>query len=252
VAEVNAGYGFFLFSAALGASMRLRAAERLRDLEQARLHQRHELARDLHDLLGHHLAGITIQAQAGQAVAATQPARAVAALATIEDAAGRALDELRALVGVLRDEHEPDRAPLPVASDIAGLARAGSRPQVVVHLDIPLDGLAPPVDVALYRIAQEACTNALRHARGATRVDIEVSGDDELIRLAVRDDGASVDPYLAPEGFGLVGIRERAAILGGTVDAGPVPGGGWAVTATLPRRAGLPDGSVLPAPPVLP
>lgn len=233
--EVVAGFAFFLSSAALGASVRFRVSARLRDLEGARLEQRHELARDLHDLLGHHLAGITIQAQAGQAVAATHPDGAVRALATIEEAAARALDDLRALVGVLRDDLR-DRSPLPTAADIATLARTGTRPDVVVHLDVPLDDLAPAVDVALHRIAQEACTNALRHARNATRVDVEVAGDDEVVRLTVRDDGDAAPAAPPSDGFGLVGVRERAQLLGGTAHAGPAPGGGWVVEVTLPRR----------------
>jgi signal transduction histidine kinase len=246
VAEVVAGYGFFLFSAALGASIRFHATTRIRDIEQAKLRQRHELARDLHDAIGHHVSGIAIQAQAGQAVAASDPDRALAVLAPIEDAATRALEEMRAIVGVLRDGGEPDLAPQPDIGDIEQLARAASSPRVDVHLTGALGDLPQPVGVTLYRIAQEAVTNALRHARNATRVSVEVSGDAERVRLTVRDDGDTGTVGRPASGFGVVGMRERTALLGGTLFAGPGPDGEWVVEAALPKRGpttSLPDGA---------
>lgn len=111
VGEMVAGYGFFLFSAVLGASIRFHATTRMRDIERAELRQRHALARDLHDTIGDHMSGIVIQAQAGQAFSAPHPDRALAVLETIEQAATRALAEMRTIVGVLRVEAEPDLAP---------------------------------------------------------------------------------------------------------------------------------------------
>ena len=102
VAETVGGYAFFLFAAALGAAIRYRAKIRVRDIDQAKAREREQLARELHDTVAHHVSGIAIQAQAGRAVAATHPERAVEALAVIEDAATRTLTELRAIVGVLR------------------------------------------------------------------------------------------------------------------------------------------------------
>lgn len=234
VAEVVAGYAFFGLSAAFGASIRFHAVARLRDLEQARLQQRNELARDLHDTIGHHVSGIAVQAQAGQALASSDPDRALAVLPTIEDAASRALEEMRAIVGILRDGAGPDLAPQPGIRDIARLASDVGPPSVDVRLSGATDDVPPSVGVALHRIAQEALTNARRHARHATRVDIEVHGEDERVRLTVRDDGDPVSANHDPAGFGLLGMRERTGLLGGTLVAGPHTDGGWIVVATLP------------------
>jgi signal transduction histidine kinase len=241
VGDVVAGYGFFLFSAALGASIRFHATTRLRDIEQAELRQRHELARDLHDTIGHHMSGIVIQAQAGRAMAGAHPDRALAVLGTIEEAATRALAEMRTIVGVLRVGAEPDLAPQPGLPDLERLANATGTPTIDVHLSGLLDELPAALSVALYRIAQEALTNTRRHARNATRVHIDVTGDVEQVRLTVRDDGAVTPAKLSASGFGLIGMRERASLLGGTLLAGPGPDRGWVVEATLPTRSPAPD-----------
>lgn len=110
-AEKIAGYGFFLFSAALGAAVRYRARSHERDIEQVRLRQRNELARELHDTVGHRVLAIAVQAQAGRALSAADPQRALATLVTIEEEASRTLREMRALVGVLRDGTDADLAP---------------------------------------------------------------------------------------------------------------------------------------------
>jgi signal transduction histidine kinase len=235
-AEVVAGYGFFLFSAALGTSIRYHANARIRDIEQAKLRQRSQLARELHDSVGHHVSAIAIQAQAGRALAASHPDRALATLETIEEAASRTLEEMRAMVRVLRDGSEPAFAPHPGVADIEQLARSvGGWPRVHVQLSGDLDDLNPSVGIALYRIAQEAVTNAVRHARHATRITIHVDHEGDQVRLTVRDDGdASTTGHTAP-GYGLVGMAERASLLGGTLQAGPDPDGGWTVDALLPK-----------------
>ena len=233
--EVVAGYGFFLFSAALGASIRFYAKARIRDIEQAKLRQRNQLARELHDTVGHHVSAIAIQAQAGRTLAAAHPDRAGKALETIEEAASRALEEMRAMVGVLRDGTEADFAPQPGVADIEYLARqVDGRPRVDVQLSGDLDELSPAVEVALYRIAQESVTNAARHARHATRITVDVIDEGEQVRLIVRDDGDAVTTAQASSGYGLVGMAERATLLGGTLRAGPSPGRGWTVDAVFP------------------
>jgi signal transduction histidine kinase len=235
-AEVVAGYGFFLFSAALGASIRYHAGARIRDIEQAKLRERNQLARELHDTVGHHVSAIAIQAQAGRALAASHPDRALATLETIEEAASRTLEEMRAMVGVLRDGAELDLAPQPGVADVERLARSvGGWPRVDVRLSGDVDDLSPSVGAALYRIAQEAVTNAVRHARHATRVVVHVAGEGEQVRLTVSDDGDASATGPTPPGYGLVGMAERASLLGGTLRAGPAPGGGWTVDAVLPK-----------------
>jgi signal transduction histidine kinase len=227
---------FLLFPAALGASVRYRASARLREREQVQLREREQLARELHDTVAHHVSAIAIQAQAGRIVAPQSPDGAVRALAAIEEAASRTLEEMRTIVAALRDADEPDRAPQQGVADIERLARdAALGPRIAVELSGDLDALRPSVGAATYRLAQESITNALRHARHATRIDVRVAGEEHCVRLTVSDDGDASAAGRGASGFGLVGMRERAALLGGTLEAGPSPGRGWTVSAVLPR-----------------
>ncbi len=231
-------YGFFLTAGALGAAVRSYATVRVRDVERAKAQEREQLARDLHDTVAHHVSGIAIQAQAGRAVAATHPDRAVEALATIEDAATRTLTELRGMLGVLRTPHESERAPQPGLSDVERLASDGGRPAVTVSLEGDLDDLAPAVGAAVFRLAQESVTNARRHARQATRVAVNVVGAPGAVRVVVEDDGHGAGGSPSSGGFGLVGMEERVTLLGGTFAAGPNGHQGWRVEASLPRTQG--------------
>ena len=234
-AETVAGYAFFLLAAALGAAIRYRTRVRVRDIDQAKARERELLARELHDTVAHHVSGIAIQAQAGRAVAASHPERAVEALAVIEDAATRTLTELRAMVGVLRAAHDAELAPQPGVAEVGQLATDGAtRPHVTVRLSGELADLSPAVGAALYRLAQESVTNARRHAHHATRVTVAVTGDADRVRLTVDDDGSAAGGR-DPAGYGLVGMAERASLLGGTFHAGPAAERGWRVEAVLPR-----------------
>lgn len=237
--EMFAGYGFFLSSAAWGAAIRFHATVRVRDVEQAKLRQRSELARELHDSVGHHVSAIAVQAQAGRALAASDTDRALAVLATIEEAASRTLEEMRAMVGILRDGNEAELAPPPGLADIERLAHGlGEGPRVDVHLSGDFAELSPSVGAALYRIAQESVTNGLRHARHATRITVRVADEGDEVRLTVRDDGEAGAGARTSSGHGLAGMSERATLLGGTVRAGRGPGErGWTVDAVLPKGA---------------
>ncbi len=237
--EMFAGYGFFLSSAAWGAAIRFHATVRARDVEQAKLRQRSELARELHDSVGHHVSAIAVQAQAGRALAASDTDRALAVLATIEEAASRTLEEMRAMVGILRDGNEAELAPPPGLADIERLAHGlGEGPRVDVHLSGDFAELSPSVGAALYRIAQESVTNGLRHARHATRITVRVADEGDEVRLTVRDDGEAGAGARTSSGHGLAGMSERATLLGGTVRAGRGPGErGWTVDAVLPKGA---------------
>jgi signal transduction histidine kinase len=221
----------------LGAAVRFRASARMRELDRVKLLERERLARDLHDTVAHHVSAMAIRAQAGIAASATQPGAAVEALRVIEAEASRALAEMRAMVRVLRRDQPADLAPSPRAADIerlAGRFRAG--PAVDVEIRGDLDDLPPSVGSALYRLAQESVTNARRHARHATRIEVSVAADDTSVHLRVSDDGegGAARPSSAP-GFGLMGMMERADLLGGTCAAGPNADRGWTVTAVLPR-----------------
>jgi signal transduction histidine kinase len=227
VVTVVGGYGFFLFSAALGAAIRYYANARSRDLEQAKLRERNQLARELHDTVGHHVSAIAIQAQAGRALAASNPDRALATLATIEDAASRTLEEMRAMVGLLRDGAEPDFAPQPKLADIQQLARSvGGWPRVDVQMAGDFAALSPGLGVALYRIAQEAVTNAVRHS-GGTHVRVSLTRTDGVVTLQIEDNGRGWRK--APKkglGLGWRIMKYRSQAIGGTVvNGGAVPRG---------------------------
>ncbi len=233
------GIAVMLLPAEVGYAVRNGTNNRKRRMEDIRVREREQLARELHDTVAHHVSAIAIQAQAGQAVASTSPEAAAEALAVIEEAASRTLAEMRAMVRTLREGEEPDLAPQRGVADIKHLtATAGNMPIVDVDLSGDLDGLRPSLEAALYRIAQESITNALRHAHRPTRIDVAVSADEQNVTLTVSDDGAFTPLVVAPAvGFGLDGMNERATLLGGTLTAGPGQDRGWAVTAVLPRHA---------------
>ncbi|MET9241567.1 histidine kinase [Nonomuraea sp. NPDC003709] len=225
-----------IFSAvALGAAFRFRARARIRELDQVKLLEREQLARDLHDIVAHHVSAMAIRAQAGLATAPSKPEAAIDALRVIEAEASRTLAEMRAMVRVLRRNEPADLAPgrrITDLEELAGRVRLG--PSVEVEMLGDLDDLPPAVDAAIYRIAQESVTNARRHARHATRIRIRVAADDTSVHLRVSDDGETGSANPMP-GYGLIGMTERAGLLGGTCEAGPDPGRGWTVTAVLPR-----------------
>ena len=225
-----------VFPAVLGASVRFWTTARMRELDQVRLREREQLARELHDTVAHHVSAMVIRAQAGRVVAASQPDAAVDALKVIEAEGSRTLAEMRTMVGALREGEDADLAPQGGVSDIERLARSPEDgPRVEVHMSGDLDDLSPPVSAATYRIAQESVTNALRHARHAARIVVRVAGDVDYVRLTVHDDGEAVSALRATAGYGVVGMMERANLLGGTVEVGPAPDRGWVVDAVLPR-----------------
>lgn len=223
-----------LFPAALGASVRFRDRAHRKDVEHTQLRERQMLARELHDTVAHHLAAIAIQSQAARAVIAKKPDAAVDALGAIESEASRALAELRGLVGALRDDAPAALGPTSGLDAIEELVR-----EVGDHAhferDPSLGALSPAVELALHRIARESLHNATRHARGAQRIDVSLRGEGEAVRLRVRDDGEGTRATRG-SGFGVVGMKERASLLGGTLEAGPLPSRGWQVEAVLPKR----------------
>jgi signal transduction histidine kinase len=236
IGEAAGGFVFLMFPAVLGALVRFWTTSRAREIDQVRLREREQLARELHDTVAHHVSAMVIRAQAGRVVATSDPEAAVDALRVIEEEGSRTLAEMRTMVGALRDREDASLTPVNGVTDIERLARTiDGEPPVRVGLTGDLDELGPAVGAATYRIAQESVTNALRHARNATRIDVQVVGDQDAVRLTVRDDGDQVHGSSVNAGYGVVGMTERAALLGGTLDAGPGPGRGWVVDAVLPR-----------------
>ena len=233
-ADLIGGSLLLMLFVALAAVFRSRAELWQRRQREIRNEERLALARELHDTVAHHVSAIAVQAQAGGVVVRTQPEQAAAVLATIETEASRTLAEMRDMVRVLREDGWEAYSPQPGVTDLAGLARADAIPDIEVSLSGAVTGLPGPVDAAVYRIAQEALTNAVRHAHHATHIAIDVCRVGEVVRLRVTDDGVTPAGSAAPSGLGLTGMAERAQLLGGSLSAGPGPGGGWVVEAVLP------------------
>lgn len=228
-----------LFPAVLGAEVRHLAQRRERDREEVKAQERELLARELHDTVAHHVSAIAVQAQAGRVVGAQRPEAALDALEVIEAEASRTLAEMRSIVGTLRDDHAggAELAPQHGLADIARLADAAPMsggPDVEVEI-CGVDHIGPTIGATLYRVAQESITNARRHAVDATKVSVHISGDASGVNLVVDDDGARPRSGTdAPHGFGLIGMTERAELLGGTLRAGPGGDRGWRVEARIP------------------
>ena len=212
--------------------------------QQAVAEERVRIARELHDVVAHHLSLITVQAGALQAqLPADHPGRETAS--SMADTGRQAMDEMRRMLGLLRlrSGDEPGHAPQPGIGEIPALVAQARAAGVNVEMAVDGDPRNIPVGVSMsaYRIVQEAITNVVRHARAA-RCRVRVSVGDTALELRVTDDGDGGDNASAGAGVGhgLVGMRERVALFGGELFAGPVPGGGFAVRASLPlpRRAG--------------
>jgi signal transduction histidine kinase len=215
-----------------------------RQAEQAAAAERARIARELHDIVAHHLSVVVLQAAGARA--SGRPAGAV--LEKIENSARQALEETSRLLNVLRDpEEDAGLAPQPGIGDLDALAasiRAAGLPVNLV-IDGGLAALPAAVGVSVYRIVQEALTNVLKHA-GPARAEVTIGCEQDTVTIEVTDNGAGLHGNgQADGGHGLAGMRERAAVFGGELAAGPRPGGGFAVRARLPLGGGLPRGGLL-------
>ena len=202
--------------------------------------ERVRIARELHDVLAHSLSQINVQAGVGLHLMDKQPEKAAAALASIKETSKTALDEVRSVLGVLRAEGGADpSAPLvpePDLARVAGLVASVGSQGIDVSLDNRLGAVPQAVQLAIYRIVQESLTNVVRHA-GAASARVVLDEPDGAYRVTVTDDGGGVVVHSERSGGrGLLGMHERAELLGGTLDAGPLPGGGFRVTATIPKK----------------
>ncbi|MDG4800733.1 histidine kinase [Micromonospora sp. WMMD980] len=228
------------FSWSVGEVMRAREQRRCEWERQVRATERERISRELHDVVAHHVAVIAVQAVAAEDVFDQHPEQARAALGSINAAARSALTELRAMLHALTadDGSDPD-GPQPRLAQLDALAdavRAVGLP-VTLRREGDCETLPGGVQLSAYRIVQESLTNALRHGH-ATRADVDVRYDDGMLRLEVVNDGSTPARRTGTTGGrGIVGMRERARLLGGTLDAGPLPSGGFRVRADLPVGA---------------
>ncbi|MFI7069255.1 sensor histidine kinase [Micromonospora sediminicola] len=213
---------------------RVRAAEQGKEEEARRraTEERLRIARELHDLLGHHLSSINVQASA--ALHRPDPERAEAALTAIKQTSKETLRELRTTLGILRAEATP---PAPGLDRLYELVTSAGRCGLVIRTEVAETRPLPSeVDLTAYRIVQEALTNVTRHA-AATSATVRVRPDRDDLLVEVEDDGAGAS---APPGNGILGMGERVRALGGSLTTGAGPAGGFLVRARLPLRPGPP------------
>ncbi|RBY81827.1 sensor histidine kinase [Blastococcus sp. TF02A-26] len=222
--------------AAVRAEERAASLERTRAAEarQAVVEERNRIAREMHDVLAHSVSMMVVQAEAGPVVVERDPARAIQAFDAISATGRSALTELRRLLGVLREDVASPLAPQPGLAQVPELV--GTVRSAGVDVDLRITGELPPasstIDLAGYRIVQEALTNVVKHA-GPARVVVRVEVSAGRLLIDVADDGLGTTAS-TEAGRGLLGMHERAAAAGGTVTAGPSPDGGWRVRAELP------------------
>ncbi len=203
--------------------------------------ERVRIARELHDVVAHHISMVVVQAEGARLAVPGLPAAGAQRLSAIGDTARAALVEMRQLLGVLREGAQVDAAyrhPQPGLDQVTALideAReaSGTATRLILRgAPVPLD---PHVELVAYRIVQEALTNARRHAPGAA-VDVELTFADAELQLRVRDNGPGPDPSGPLDGHGVEGMHERAAVVGGTARTGAAPGVGYLVEAILPAK----------------
>lgn len=228
------------WGACLGVGLVLRAADgRQRDaLERARGQERLQLARELHDLVSHHVSGIVVRVQAARAITEANPdvGDHAAVYREIEDAGGAALAAARQLVGMLRDTED---VPPPSGAALGDAVRAAAGSSARVDVAEELDGLPVPAQLAttLHRVVTEALTNVRRHAPAATEVSVSARVEADELVLEVRNNGVPATPLPSPGGFGIIGMTERLVMLGGALTAGREAGSCWRVVARLPLGA---------------
>jgi signal transduction histidine kinase len=234
---VTISAALWLVGVAVGLSLRLLDDRARRAVERTRQAERLELARELHDVVAHHITAMLIQAQAAQVVARRSPAEVADCLEGIDTAGSEALTAMRRVVGLLRDEQDPPPA-APGPEQLTALVERFSRQGPPVLLRLPDGGRPWPPELisTVYRIVQEALTNVSRHAVQARSVTVTVEDrPGGGVSVEVVDDAPPGPARLHHRGgYGLIGMRERVEMLGGTMDAGPRPAGGWRVRAVLP------------------
>ncbi|MBV7696323.1 sensor histidine kinase [Streptomyces sp. TRM70350] len=206
---------------------RAQAARRRADEERLRI------ARELHDVLAHSISVINVQAGVGLALLDSDPEQARTALSAIKDASKEALGEVRQVLDTLRTPGDAPRAPAPGLDRLPELVEQAASAGLTVTVEGEAPRLPPGTDLAAFRIVQETLTNVVRHS-GSRHACVHLDQTGGALRLRVDDDGPATGADAGGSGNGLAGMRERAAALGGTIEAGPRPDGGYRVLATLP------------------
>jgi signal transduction histidine kinase len=238
--------GLLAWGAALGVGVWLRLVDARHQLAvaAARRDERLELARELHDVVAHHVAGIVVQAQAARLVAGRRPETLEPTLAGIESAGTDALGAMRRVVGLLRDDDAGSGGGVTHGQEeLAALVSRFAGRGPAVQLRLPDDGQGswpPEVATTVYRVVQEALTNVVLHAPEAAQVTVSVESGPSGVTVEVVDDapaGRAVPSWFGRGGYGLTGMRERVEALGGCLDAGSGPAGGWVVRAEVPAAA---------------
>lgn len=220
---------------------RARAARRRADEERLRI------AQELHDVLAHSISVINVQAGMGLALLDQNPDQARAALTTIKAASKEALGEVRQVLDTLRAPGAAPRAPAPGLDRLPELAEQAATAGLTVEITGDPPPLPPGTDLAAFRIVQEALTNVVRHSR-SRRARVALRAGPGELRLTIDDDGPASGADAGGSGNGLAGMRERAAALGGTIEAGPREDGGFRVRAVLPARTSVPPAHTEEAP----
>jgi signal transduction histidine kinase len=214
-----------------------RAREQAAEARRIVVEERTRIARELHDVVAHRVSLMTVQAGAAKAVAAHDLEGALQAMGAVEEAGRQALAELRHLLGVLRPQTELEGLdPQPGLTELPRLIEQirGAGVDVALQTEGPTGELPARVDLFAYRIVQEALTNVLKHAGPGAHTDVRLDTGRSGVVIEVLDNGQGCPPNGGKGGHGIVGMRERALLLGGTLDARPRPGGGFAVVAHLP------------------
>lgn len=206
------------------------AARRRADAERLRI------AQELHDVLAHSISVINVQAGVGLALLDSDPEQARTALTTIKVQSKEALGEVRQVLDTLRAPGDAPRTPAPGLDRLPELVEQAASAGLTVDVEGEPPRLAPGTDLAAFRIVQEALTNVVRHS-GSRHARVRLAHDADVLRLRVDDDGPATGADAGGSGNGLAGMRERAAALGGTIEAGPRPDGGFRVLAVLPLTA---------------
>jgi signal transduction histidine kinase len=212
--------------------------EREEEAKRAVADERLRIAQELHDVVAHSMGVIAVQAGVGAHVIDSDPQEAKQSLEAISATSRGTLTEIRRLLGVLRADDSGGYQPAPGLADLHRLVaevESAGLPVAVRCEGVDVE-LPPGVDLTAYRIVQEALTNVIKHA-GPAHATVTIGYEAEAVRLEVVDDGRGVNGRAGAGGHGLLGMRERVGVYGGTLETGPVPGGGYRVAARLPYGA---------------